>query len=141
MWSDKPLRFVLHFIFIVQLLGALSGSALLCAHTSEIPVVNTFLEETTMTQGILIDMFITSALVVSFPMRAAENHQATAFAPAIHPYRLLMRLLPNASELRYLLHRRVEVCRAILYLITVVTWWPVLGMPYASFTFGSEIYL
>jgi len=76
----KPPRFVLYCI--AQLLGAIAGSALLLALTSESLAVNTFLQEgTTITQGIFIEMFITSALVLSVLMLAAEKHQATAFAP------------------------------------------------------------
>lgn len=43
---------------------------------------STFLQQgTSVTQGIFIEMFITSALVLSVLMLAAEKHQATPFAP------------------------------------------------------------
>ncbi|KAF8071576.1 putative aquaporin 1 [Lyophyllum atratum] len=73
----KPVRFVLYCI--AQLLGAIAGSALLLALTSG---KDTYLRDgTSITQGIFIEMFITSALVLSVLMLAAEKHQATAFAP------------------------------------------------------------
>lgn len=47
-------------------------------------LLSTFLQDgTSISQGIFIEMFITSALVLSVLMLAAEKHQATAFAPVI----------------------------------------------------------
>ncbi|KAF8896689.1 aquaporin-like protein [Infundibulicybe gibba] len=76
----KPLRFVLYCL--AQLLGAIAGSGLLVALTSnELSVDTTLQEGTSVTQGVFIEMFVTSALVLSVLMLAAEKHQATAFAP------------------------------------------------------------
>jgi aquaporin rerated protein, other eukaryote len=96
----KPVRFVLYCI--AQLLGAIAGSAILRWLTSkslsvkfvigfsDLPILfahltfSTFLQEgTSATQGVFIEMFITSALVFSVLMLAAEKHQATAFAPVL----------------------------------------------------------
>ncbi|KAF8224164.1 aquaporin-like protein, partial [Tricholoma matsutake] len=76
----KPIRFTLYCI--AQLLGAIAGSAILRGLTSKSLSVNTFLQSgTSTTQGVFIEMFITSTLVLSVLMLATEKHQATAFAP------------------------------------------------------------
>ncbi|KAJ7284399.1 putative aquaporin 1 [Mycena rebaudengoi] len=70
---------------LAQFSGSILASALLLALTTgrgERLAVNTFLQpDITPVQGVFIEMFITSALVISVLMLAAEKHQATAFAP------------------------------------------------------------
>jgi aquaporin related protein len=76
----RPVRFVLYFI--AQLLGSIAGAAILLALTPGNLSVNTKLNAAVNpARGIFIEMFITSALVLSVLMLAAEKHQATAFAP------------------------------------------------------------
>ncbi|KIM39248.1 hypothetical protein M413DRAFT_48682, partial [Hebeloma cylindrosporum] len=75
-----PVRFVLYCI--AQLLGAITGAAILRSLTSASLSVNTVLQQgTNRAQGVFIEMFITAALVLSVLMLAAEKHQATPFAP------------------------------------------------------------
>ncbi|KAJ7666286.1 aquaporin-like protein [Mycena rosella] len=74
-----PVRGLL--FFFAQFLGSILASALLLWLTGTLSV-NTYIRSgITPTQGVFIEMFITSALVVSVLMLASEKHQATAFAP------------------------------------------------------------
>ena len=58
------------------------------------PVHSTFLAEgVNRAQGVFIEMFITSALVLAVLMLAAEKHSATPFAP-------VCRLRPTVAEHR-----------------------------------------
>ncbi|KAK2462951.1 hypothetical protein APHAL10511_005003 [Amanita phalloides] len=76
----RPVRFVLYSI--AQLMGAIAGAALVDCLTPGPLSVNTFLQkDINHTQGVFIEMFITSALVLAVLMLAAEKHQATPFAP------------------------------------------------------------
>jgi len=73
-------RFVLYCI--AQLLGAVAASGLVLALTPGPLSVNTFLQQgINPAQGVFIEMFITTALVLAVLMLAAEKHQATPFAP------------------------------------------------------------
>jgi len=75
-----PVRFVLYCV--AQLLGAIAASGLVLALTPGPLSVNTFLQQNINTaQGVFIEMFITTALVLAVLMLAAEKHQATPFAP------------------------------------------------------------
>jgi aquaporin related protein len=76
----EPVRFVLYCV--AQLVGAIAASAVVRGLTSaELSVNTTLSQRTGLAQGVFIEMFITSALVLSVLMLAAEKHQATAFAP------------------------------------------------------------
>ncbi|KAF8903694.1 aquaporin-like protein, partial [Gymnopilus junonius] len=76
-----PVRFVLYCI--AQMLGAIAASAMVRGLTSAPLSANTVLQKgTSRAQGVFIEMFITTALVTSVLMLAAEKHQATSFAPA-----------------------------------------------------------
>ncbi|KAH7911065.1 aquaporin-like protein [Hygrophoropsis aurantiaca] len=76
----KPVRFVL--FCIAQLVGAIAASALLIALTPGPLAVGTFLQkEINSAQAVFIEMFITTALVLSVLMLAAEKHSVTPFAP------------------------------------------------------------
>jgi aquaporin rerated protein, other eukaryote len=94
----KPVRFVLYCI--AQMLGAIAASGLILALTPgplSVKLVvkssfikmapddyfcSTFLQQgTNSAQGVFIEMFITTALVLAVLMLAAEKHQATPFAP------------------------------------------------------------
>lgn len=56
--------------------------ALYFGFTTYVRFYSTFLQEgTSRTQGVFIEMFITSALVLAVLMLAAEKHQSTPFAP------------------------------------------------------------
>ncbi|EGN99308.1 hypothetical protein SERLA73DRAFT_108745 [Serpula lacrymans var. lacrymans S7.3] len=75
-----PVRFVL--FCIAQLLGGIAAAALVFALTPGPLASNTFLQTgINSAQGVFIEMFITSALVLSVLMLAAEKHTATPFAP------------------------------------------------------------
>jgi aquaporin related protein len=76
----RPVRFVLYCI--AQMLGAIAASGLVLALTPGPLSVNTFLgQNINAAQGVFIEMFITTALVLAVLMLAAEKHQATPFAP------------------------------------------------------------
>ncbi|KIM85041.1 hypothetical protein PILCRDRAFT_779689 [Piloderma croceum F 1598] len=70
----KPLQFVL--FCIAQMLGAIAASGLLLALTPG-PLSN----GVNPAQGVFIEMFITTALVLAVLMLATEKHHATPFAP------------------------------------------------------------
>ncbi|KAL0945459.1 hypothetical protein HGRIS_000949 [Hohenbuehelia grisea] len=76
----RPVRFVLYCI--AQLVGAIAASAIVRGLTSAPLAVNTTLSaQTNLAQGVFIEMFITTALVLSVLMLAAEKHPTTPFAP------------------------------------------------------------
>ncbi|KAH7919309.1 aquaporin-like protein [Leucogyrophana mollusca] len=76
----KPVRFML--FSIAQLAGGIAASALILALTPGPLSVGTFLGTgINSAQGVFIEMFITSALVVAVLMLAAEKHAAAPFAP------------------------------------------------------------
>ncbi|PFH46013.1 hypothetical protein AMATHDRAFT_77850 [Amanita thiersii Skay4041] len=76
----QPVRGVLYCI--AQLVGAIVGAALVYALTPGPLSVNTTLSPgINHAQGVFIEMFITSALVLAVLMLAAEKHLATPFAP------------------------------------------------------------
>ncbi|KAI0787741.1 aquaporin-like protein [Fomes fomentarius] len=75
-----PVRFVLYCI--AQLLGGITAAAIIYALTPGPLASNTFLGPgVNRAQGVFIEMFITSALVLAVLMLAAEKHSATPFAP------------------------------------------------------------
>ncbi|CDO74945.1 hypothetical protein BN946_scf184945.g17 [Trametes cinnabarina] len=75
-----PVRFVLYCI--AQLLGGITAAAIILALTPGPLASNTFLAPgVNRAQGVFIEMFITSALVLAILMLAAEKHNATPFAP------------------------------------------------------------
>ncbi|KZT74520.1 aquaporin-like protein [Daedalea quercina L-15889] len=75
-----PLRFVLYCI--AQLVGGIVAAALVLALTPGPLQSITFLaQEINPAQGVFIEMFITTALVLSVLMLAAEKHTTTPFAP------------------------------------------------------------
>ncbi|KAI0661669.1 aquaporin-like protein [Cubamyces menziesii] len=75
-----PVRFVLYCI--AQLLGGITAAAIIYALTPGPLASNTFLApNVNRAQGVFIEMFITSALVLAILMLAAEKHNATPFAP------------------------------------------------------------
>ncbi|KAI0710173.1 aquaporin-like protein [Earliella scabrosa] len=75
-----PVRFVLYCI--AQLVGGITAAAIVYALTPGPLASNTFLAEgVNRAQGVFIEMFITSALVLAVLMLAAEKHSATPFAP------------------------------------------------------------
>jgi aquaporin related protein len=76
----RPVRFVLYCI--AQMLGAIAASALVLALTPGNLASNNVLGTgINPAQGVFIEMFITTALVLAVLMLAAEKHQATPFAP------------------------------------------------------------
>ncbi|KAI8980134.1 aquaporin-like protein [Trametes punicea] len=75
-----PLRFVLYCI--AQLVGGITAAAIIYALTPGPLASNTYLGPgVNRAQGVFIEMFITSALVLAVLMLAAEKHNATPFAP------------------------------------------------------------
>ncbi|KAH9943686.1 aquaporin-like protein [Amylocystis lapponica] len=75
-----PVRFVLYCI--AQLLGGITAAALILALTPGPLASNTFLQPgINSAQGVFIEMFITSFLVIAVLMLAAEKHNTTPFAP------------------------------------------------------------
>jgi len=77
----KPVRFVLYCI--AQLLGAVAGAALLRGLTGKsLDPVNTSLHaDINLAQGIFMEIFMTSVLILSVLMLSVEKHQVTPFAP------------------------------------------------------------
>jgi len=76
----EPVRFV--FYSIAQLVGSIAAAAVVLALTPGPCSFNTSLGQgINRAQGVFIEMFITSFLVVAVLMLAAEQHQATPFAP------------------------------------------------------------
>ncbi|KAI0749308.1 aquaporin-like protein [Daedaleopsis nitida] len=75
-----PIRFVSYCI--AQLLGGVTAAAIVYALTPGPLASNTYLAPgINRAQGVFIEMFITSALVIAVLMLAAEKHIATPFAP------------------------------------------------------------
>ncbi|KAI0358198.1 aquaporin-like protein [Trametes cingulata] len=75
-----PVRFVLYCI--AQLVGGITAAAIIYALTPGPLASNTFLGPgVNKAQGVFIEMFITSALVLAILMLAAEKHNSTPFAP------------------------------------------------------------
>ncbi|KAH9850301.1 aquaporin-like protein [Lenzites betulinus] len=75
-----PVRFVLYCI--AQLLGGVTAAAIVLGLTPGSLASNTFLSPgINRAQGVFIEMFITTALVLAILMLAAEKHNATPFAP------------------------------------------------------------
>ncbi|KAI9057320.1 aquaporin-like protein [Trametes sanguinea] len=75
-----PVRFVLYCI--AQLIGGITAAAIIYALTPGPLASNTYLAPgVNRAQGVFIEMFITSALVLAILMLAAEKHNATPFAP------------------------------------------------------------
>ncbi|KAI0368623.1 aquaporin-like protein [Pilatotrama ljubarskyi] len=75
-----PVRFVLYCI--AQLLGGITAAAIIYALTPGPLAFNTYLAPgVNKAQGVFIEMFITTALVLAILMLAAEKHNATPFAP------------------------------------------------------------
>ncbi|KDQ59028.1 hypothetical protein JAAARDRAFT_206013 [Jaapia argillacea MUCL 33604] len=75
-----PVRFVLYCI--AQLLGGIAAAGLVYALTPGPLASNTVLQNgVNKAQGVFIEMFITSALVLAVLMLAAEKHSTTPLAP------------------------------------------------------------
>jgi aquaporin rerated protein, other eukaryote len=69
-------------LFIAQLLGALCAAAVVSALLpSTLNVGTQLLYNTTTSQGLFIEMFLTAQLVLTVFMLAAEKHKATYLAP------------------------------------------------------------
>ncbi|KZT29792.1 aquaporin-like protein [Neolentinus lepideus HHB14362 ss-1] len=76
----SPVRCVLYCV--AQLAGGVAAAALVLALTPGPLSANTFLQAgVNKAQGVFIEAFITSGLVLAVLMLAAEKHQATPFAP------------------------------------------------------------
>ncbi|KAL4259618.1 MIP/aquaporin family protein [Pleurotus pulmonarius] len=76
----RPVRCVL--FCVAQLVGGIAAAAVVRGLTDGSLRVNTALApQTSPAEGVFIEMFITSALVLSVLMLATERHQATPFAP------------------------------------------------------------
>ncbi|KAG9221225.1 hypothetical protein CCMSSC00406_0007399 [Pleurotus cornucopiae] len=75
-----PVRFVLYVI--AQIGGGIAAAGLVRGLTGIPLASNTRLSaQTSLAQGVFMEMFITAALVLSVLMLAAEKHVATPFAP------------------------------------------------------------
>ncbi|KAF4599986.1 hypothetical protein EYR40_007092 [Pleurotus pulmonarius] len=75
-----PVKFILYVI--AQLVGGIAAAGLVRGLTGMPLASNTRLSaQTSIAQGVFIEMFITAALVLSVLMLAAEKHVATPFAP------------------------------------------------------------
>ncbi|TFY72464.1 hypothetical protein EVG20_g565 [Dentipellis fragilis] len=76
----QPARCLLYCI--AQMAGGVAAAALVLALTPGPVSYDTFLQQgTNKAQGVFIEMFVTSTLVLSVLMLAAEKHQATPLAP------------------------------------------------------------
>ncbi|PYH85527.1 aquaporin rerated protein [Aspergillus uvarum CBS 121591] len=71
------------FLLPVQILGGIVAAALVsCMFPGPITAVQTRLNaDTSITQGLFIEMFLTALLIVTILMLAAEKHNATFLAP------------------------------------------------------------
>ncbi|GAB7333779.1 hypothetical protein MBLNU13_g05300t2 [Cladosporium sp. NU13] len=69
-------------LFISQILGGMVASALVeCMFPGALNVQTTLGGDTSVTQGLFIEMFLTAQLVFTIFMLAAEKHKATFIAP------------------------------------------------------------
>jgi glycerol uptake facilitator-like aquaporin len=69
-------------LFISQILGGIVASALVeCMFPGALNVQTTLGGETSVVQGLFIEMFLTAQLVFTIFMLAAEKHKATFIAP------------------------------------------------------------
>lgn len=69
-------------LFISQILGGMVASALVeCMFPGVLNVQTTLGGDTSVTQGLFIEMFLTAQLVFTIFMLAAEKHKATFIAP------------------------------------------------------------
>jgi aquaporin related protein len=75
-----PVQLVMYII--AQLAGGITAAALIDALTPGPLLVNTYLQHgTNKAQGVFIEMFVTTLLVMAVLMLAAEKHEVTPFAP------------------------------------------------------------
>jgi aquaporin related protein len=69
-------------LFITQILGGIAASALVqCMFPGDLNVRTTLGGNTTIVQGLFIEMFLTAQLVFTIFMLAAEKHKGTFIAP------------------------------------------------------------
>jgi aquaporin related protein len=69
-------------LFLSQILGGIVASALVeCMFPGALNVQTTLGGETSVVQGLFIEMFLTAQLVFTIFMLAAEKHKATFIAP------------------------------------------------------------
>jgi aquaporin rerated protein, other eukaryote len=69
-------------LFFSQILGGITASALVsCMFPGELNVRTTLGGNTTIAQGLFIEMFLTAQLVFTIFMLAAEKHKGTFIAP------------------------------------------------------------
>jgi len=69
-------------LFFTQILGGITASALVsCMFPGELNVRTTLGGDTTVVQGLFIEMFLTAQLVFTIFMLAAEKHKGTFIAP------------------------------------------------------------
>ena len=72
----------LFFLFPAEILGGLAASGLnSCMFPGPVAVVTKLSAGTSIAQGVFIEMFLTSLLVFTILMLAAEKHAATFIAP------------------------------------------------------------
>jgi len=70
------------FLFIAQMLGALTSAAVVSAlFPGPLDVQTSLAEGCSVTQGLFIEMLLTAQLVFTIFMLAAEKHKATFIAP------------------------------------------------------------
>lgn len=83
MWLIGAMKWVRAIlIFIAQLLGAITASAVVSAlFPGAMSVSTTLGGGTSIAQGLFIEMFLTSLLIFTIFMLAAEKHKATFIAP------------------------------------------------------------
>ena len=82
-------------LFISQILGGMVASALVeCMFPGALNVQTTLGGDTSVVQGLFIEMFLTAQLVFTIFMLAAEKHKATFIAPVgkFHRYSFLRRM-------------------------------------------------
>lgn len=105
-------------LFVVQILGGITAAALVACmfpHQGKINVRTSLGGNTSVVQGLFIEMFLTAQLVFTIFMLAAEKHKGTFIAPVGTLRDLILYATADAS-LRYwscVVHRRVD--RSVLH--------------------------
>lgn len=69
-------------LIVAQILGAITAAALVSGlFPGPLSVTTTLSKNTSITRGLFIEMFLTSMLLLTIFMLAAEKHRATFIAP------------------------------------------------------------
>jgi aquaporin rerated protein, other eukaryote len=88
-------------VFIAQILGGICAAGMVsCLFPGELSVRTRLGPETSITQGVFIEMFLTAELVFTIFMLAAEKHKATFLAPIGIGFSLFIAHLAGMKNLK-----------------------------------------